>query len=401
MQVSQFINLKRVNKMKNLVSNSIMILLLTFLVSQVKAQDISFFDVEPLPYPKSALTSANNSDFIFLANGFSQENQYTSDILKYDVNNNQWSTLTDASINKRYASAEIVEEFLYVFNGLSEGVLNAAVEKINIEDGSIEYLQENPQPVRAAGVASWNGKIYSFGGSFTPSEYSNLIYEFDPSSETWNIIGELPFGGETKGEIIDGKLYVLGGYNGNVSDQIYVFDISSETLESSFTMPEGISAHATAVIGSKIYLVGDFINLSSLACFDTADNSFSMISSNINQRRHCAAEAVNGSLYAIGGNTASTIESSISSVQRSDIETSNNTVSSFESMEIFPNPAASRIFLDMQYDEVKINGMNGQEVLNVKDANAIQIDGLINGQYILKAYKNDKIYQSRFVKSMN
>jgi hypothetical protein len=129
----------------------------------------------------------------------------------------------------------------------------------------------------------------------------------------------MPMSETTKGEIIDGKLYVFGGYNGTVSDKIYIYNISTNTWETELVMPLKISAHQTAIIGSRIYLVGDFANLNSLVSFETADLSFYTLASNLNDRRHCAAEGVNGTLFAIGGNTSSNIQSSISSVQAADL----------------------------------------------------------------------------------
>jgi len=304
-------------------------------------QDIQFTDLEELPIAKSAISSASNSEYIFIANGFSSEDPYTTEIFQYDINNDSWSTLTSSTITKRYASIALIDDFLYVFNGVSNGIINSAVEKININDGSIELLNANPHPSRAAGVTVWNNKIYSFGGFIDTNEYSDKLYEYDPQSDTWTEIADIIFAGETKGEIIDGKLYVFGGYNGSVSDRIDIYDIPSGTWLESFTMPQGISAHATAIIGSKIYLIGDFLNLKSVTFFDTTDNTFQTLDSNITERRHCAAEGVNGVLYAIGGNTESNIQSSIASVQKSVIQTGLSKIHSIENFKVYPNPEQS------------------------------------------------------------
>ena len=109
------------------------------------------------------------------------------------------------------------------------GELNGNFEKISLLDGSIEFLSENPQPSRAAGISTWQNKIYSFGGSIPPPNYSNKLYEFDPESDNWAEIAEIPFAGETKGEIIDGKLYIFGGFNGTVSDRIDIYSASKKT----------------------------------------------------------------------------------------------------------------------------------------------------------------------------
>lgn len=384
--------------MKILKAISALLFLVLFIQGPLISQDIQFTDMANLPTPRSALTSASTDDFIFIVNGFGFDTEYTSEIYKYDIENDFWYFLTTETIPKRFASAEIIGDFLYIFNGVSDGILNNAVEQINILDGTISHLKDHPQASRAAGVCSWNDKIYSFGGALESGDYSDKLWEYNPADDSWKELSQIPFAGETKGEVIDGKLYILGGYNGSVSDQIDVYNLETNEWEANFTMPVGISAHATAVIGSKIYLVGDFTNLNSVAYFDTADNSFTVATSNLENRRHCAAEGVNGSLYALGGNVTSAIGSAISSVQKANIITSLSNPISFENIEVYPNPSSSIINLDFQLDEVKIYGINGKEVARFKDLNQIEIKDLNTGTYFLNGKKDNKMFISKFLK---
>lgn len=204
--------------------------------------------------------------------------------------------------------------------------------------------------------------------------------------------------GETKGEIVNGKLYVIGGFNGTVSNRIDVYNISTGMWESNFTMPNGISAHATALIGSKIYLVGDFTNLTSLAYFDTDDNSFQNLTSNLNERRHCAAEGVGGNLFAIGGNTMSSIQSSISSVQKTETTTSVNEFSNIRAIEIYPNPASNILKLSNNFDELYIYDSQGK--LKYKSTNVTEINTteMASGLYFIKGYIGINLFQANFIK---
>ena len=377
----------------------IVILLLLSYSTVATSQEIQFTDLENLPEARSALTSANNGEAIFVVNGFGGNEQYTEEVFRYDVSLDSWSVLTASTIPKRFASAAIIGDFLYVFNGLTEnGVPNSAVEKIDVNTGSIQYLADNPQPCEAAGVTTWENKIYSFGGRLGVNEYSNKLYEFDPQDDTWTLVAEIPFAGETKGEIVDGKLYVIGGFNGTVSNRIDVYNLTSGVWESNFAMPVGISAHSTALMGRKIYLVGDFINLSSIAYFDTVDNSFQSLSNNLNQRRHCAAEEVGGSLFAIGGNTTSTIQSAIASVQKADITTSIREISYLESIEIHPNPTNRILTLNREFERLYIYDAQGKEIQNFKNVADLDLRELKEGIYFLRAYIGRKLYQAKFVK---
>ena len=225
--------------------------------------------------------------------------------------------MTDATIPKIFATSAIIGQKLYVLNGeMLDGSLNSTVEVIDLKDGSITYTTDHPLPTRAAGIATWNGKIYTFGGSPGPNIFSNKLFEFDPITETWKELANMPFGAETKGEIVDGKLYVFGGFNGKALNKLAIYDIASNTWEKSIEMPMAVSANATAIIGDKIYLTGDYTNLNSLIKFETKDSNFKiLLDHNLKPRRHCAAEGINGQLFVMGGNVTSKTNSSISSVQ--------------------------------------------------------------------------------------
>ncbi len=283
----------------------------------VHAQFINFSDLAALPKARGAVSSANDGENLYVANGYGANVDCGSEIFKYNIATNKWSTLTDATIPKIFGTAAIIDQKLYVLNGqLLDGRCNNTVEVIDLKDGSISYTTDHPLPARAAGIATWNGKIYAFGGSVGPNTFSNKLFEFDPVSAIWKALANMPFGAETKGEIVNGKLYVFGGFNGKPLNKLAIYDIATNTWENWVKMPVAVSANATAIIGDKIYLTGDYVNLNSLIKFETKDRSFTLLSDhNLKSRRHCAAESLNGRLFVMGGNVTSKTKSAISSVQ--------------------------------------------------------------------------------------
>lgn len=363
------------------------------------SQDLTFSDLADIPIPKSAIASANDGSNIFVANGFSQNDLFTNEIFKYNSFADFWSILTISDVPKRYVSCGLIGEYLYVFNGESiNGIMNSKVEKINITDGSISYMTENPQPCRSAGFATCNDKIYSFGGNLGSNEYSNLLYEFDPILDTWVVLSQIPFTGETKGEIIDGKLYVIGGFNGNVSDRIDIYDIQSNSWDDPIIMPYGISAHSTTIVGSKIYIIGDFSNLSSVCYFETSDRTFKVLENNMIGRRHSAVENINESIYVIGGNTESNIQSALSSVQKVDVVSSFTENHNLEDLIVFPNPTSDIIYFGQKLIEASIYNIQGQKVSEIRNADSHDISFLPKGTYFVSAKINNEIINSKFVK---
>jgi N-acetylneuraminic acid mutarotase len=66
----------------------------------------------------------------------------------------------------------------------------------------------------------------------------------------------MPTARETKGKIVNDKLYVIGGFNGTPSRLINVYDLNTNLWIKQYTMPVGISGHTLAVSGNKIFIVG-------------------------------------------------------------------------------------------------------------------------------------------------
>lgn len=362
------------------------------------AQELLFTDASSIPEARSAIGSANDGENIYIANGFGHTSSYKSEIYKYNTTTDSWSLLTGSSISKRFASAAVVNNKLYVFNGIVPSlVLNNQVEVIDLTTGAITLTTNHPNPSSAAGVSVWNNKIYAFGGNRGSGIYSNNLYEFDPVTEVWTALTDMPIAAETRGEIIDGKLYLFGGYNGSVSNRIDIYTIATDTWETGLTMPIGVSAHNTAIIGPRIYLLGDFSDLTSTSYFDTTDNSFHTLTNNMNPRRHCGAEGINNQLYVLGGNTAGSISSALNSVQVSDITLS---VNEYEKSNIivYPNPTTSLLYFNTSFDSISVYDISGRLIESHKgNITSINVKHLLKGMYFLKASKEGQQHKIKFI----
>lgn len=258
--------------------------------------------------------------YLYAVNGSSRAPFYTTDIIRYDIESDEWSVLTDKLTPKRYVSAEYVAGKIYVLNGYGPSFeINEKVEVVDSQTGEIIYLKDNPSPVSFSGTAVWNEKIYVFGGMVGERYYYNQIYVFDPVTGNWTLLGVIPENKHARGEIVDGVLYIFGGYNGQVSSRIDAYNIAHNTWYFLGDMPVGISANAITKHGDFIWLVGSYNNLSSLAVFNTKTREFNLVKSNMYGRRHAAAKVVNNKLYVYGGNRASG-GSFLSSIQVADLK---------------------------------------------------------------------------------
>ncbi|WP_400078983.1 kelch repeat-containing protein [Winogradskyella sp. R77965] len=374
--------------------------LLFFLFSNFfHGQTTNFISASDMPSAKSATSSANDGSYIYVTNGFSLAGGYTMDVFKFDITNNSWSVLTNSTIAKRFGSAAIVGNNLFIFNGyISNNAFNDAIEVVDTSTGTVSNTGlVNPEPAAAAGVSVDGNIVYSFGGSIATG-YSNKLYAFNTATLTLTELGTMPVALETKGEVVNGKLYVIGGFNGSVSDKIYVYDIATDAWTDEYTLPQGLSANATAVVGNKIYVVGDFSDQNFTGYFDTATNTFTETSSNLINRRHASAEGVNDELYVMGGNTSSSGTSALSGVQ-----TTNTTLSvggyDEKLISVYPNPASNYIYFSKKIDRLMLINMTGSIIKKASDIKSLDIQDLQDGFYFLKLEDNNNMETIKLIKN--
>ena len=293
-------------------------------VTSALAQPLIFQSLADMPTGRGAISSASDGTHFYVSNGFSAKEKFTGLIEKYDISKNEWSVLTASLIPKQFPSSIIVGKELYVFNGdLKDGTLNAKMEVVDISTGQIQFSTDNPNPAHAAGVAEWNEIIYAFGGKISPDKliYSNSLYKFDPAEKKWTKLSSMPEKKETKGVIVDGKLYVIGGYNGEASNRITMYDIQTDKWTKLTKLPFGVSAHSVVAYGDKIYVVFDFTNQSFIGYYDIPANKFVILEqSGMTGRRHAGAHIVNDKLYIMGGNTSAAMQRCLSSTQVADLK---------------------------------------------------------------------------------
>ena len=258
----------------------------------------------------------------------------TKNIYRYNVETDKWSIMPNKLKAKRYSSAEYLDGELYVFNGCDfiffndrmNRVVNKNFEVFDLYTGKVSYLSKNPYPAYYSGSAVWNDKIYVFGGSHREGSTSNKLLVYNTYRDEWLRLADMPESKATRGEIVDGILYVFGGYNGKVLRKIHAYDIANDYWEYVGNMPRGVSAHAITKHGDFIWLIGDYYNLSQVAVYNTKINEFHRIKSNMYGRRHAGAEIIGNKLYVFGGNREST-GSFLSSIQVADITELENLLS--------------------------------------------------------------------------
>lgn len=173
-----------------------------------------------------------------------------------------------------------------------------------------------PSPINRseAGNAEVNGKLYVFGGyinsSFQATTRSDV---YDPATNTWTQIADLPLPITHAGVAVDGDtIYVAGGYVGDPPSslstaKVFKYNVTTNTWSQVRSLPEARGAGGLVVIGRELHFFGGHnVNRTqdkrSHWVFNL-DNATGWISKAPlpNPRNHFGYTVNNDQIYVIGG----------------------------------------------------------------------------------------------------
>ncbi len=295
-----------------------------------KPQLLIFKKAKDLPLGLIYSSYTTDGRYVYCINGITPyNNTYPwSTLLKYDVQADQWTVLTGKLVPKIQAVAAYVPGTgkIYIMGGTVLGLhrkdIFNNVESVDVQTGEVKRLDiANPLTTTYGGISVWKNEIYIFGGSRLNGLGISSLYKFDPVAETFTQLTDMPEYVQAAGAIVNGKLYVFGGYNPSQhynSNQINVYDLETNQWKTEGKLPETLSANAVAVSGNRIYIVGNYSDLGFIGYYNTETHKFIQLKSNMEPRRHAGAVVVDGKLVVFGGNTNSA-GMALSSTQVADV----------------------------------------------------------------------------------
>ena len=187
-----------------------------------------------------------------------------SKVEEYDPVTDTWTTKSPMPTSRGWHSANVVDGKIYIMGGSQNGGpsnMMRHVLTVEVFDPETDtWSQKNDMPKsRAVGSGSLvDGKIYLFGGY----EGKRRVDEYDPSTDTWTTKSEMPtarIGLSTS--VLEGKIYLIGGYvpvgmRHSGLTMVEVYDFATDTWATAPDMPTGRLAAYTAVVDGKIYVFG-------------------------------------------------------------------------------------------------------------------------------------------------
>ena len=173
-------------------------------------------------------------------------------------------------------------------------------------------------------VALLDGKIYVVGGYPSTRISVDTVQVYDIKSDSWRLTTRYPTTINHSSAVgLDGVLYVIGGQTnagGRSTKSLYTSAVHTHDPKTGkwtarAAMPTARSAMAHAVIGGKVYVAGgrpprghDF------AVYDPKADAWTTLPDLPTARNHMAAVAIGGKLYVAGGRFGGGFRSEINAV---------------------------------------------------------------------------------------
>jgi len=291
----------------------------------VSAATLTFSDYAPLPQRIIYSSYAADGQYLYSLNGLLFNKRVSPAALRYNPVNNQWQQITDRLMPKLNAASIYVPSVhkIYIMGGTkaySTGLFYQ-IETVDTQTGQVAILKtENPNPQINCAMAVWNNKIYLFGGS--ASGYaSSRLYEFDVATEKFKRLKDMPYNAQTSGTVVNGILYTFGGhnpYNNFMFNDIYAYDIAANSWKHAGKLPSQVSATSIAQLGKYIYVTGSYGDPDFFGCFNTENNKFTKLKTNMEGRRFASSGVIGSKLFVYGG-SSTIIDPGVIKVQGADL----------------------------------------------------------------------------------
>jgi N-acetylneuraminic acid mutarotase len=171
-----------------------------------------------------------------------------------------------------------------------------------IAPGSWLTLAPMPSARQELATAALNGKVYVIGG-YENSVSTDRVDLYDPATNTWASVQPIPVPQDhNSAAVAAGKLYSFGGH----SKEVFVYEPVSNTW--SAVAPMNSLHHATPAVGvinDKIYVAGGVnsagMSTRDVEVYDPAANTWTNLASMLVARNHLAGGVINDKFYAVGG----------------------------------------------------------------------------------------------------
>ena len=214
-----------------------------------------------------------------------------------------------------------------LLRALTAGLFLGCASAAAFAQGAWKNVAPFPEPREELLGAAAGGKLYVFAGLIPLWHPAGLVYEYDPAADKWAKKKPMALPAHhTALASYNDRIYVFGGFvyptTGGAAwvpiDNAWEYNPAQDSWKALAPMPIKRGAAVAAAVGDRIYVVGgattqpwakeNFLSfatpqrgLGTVQAYDPKTNSWRELMPMPTPRNHAAIGAVNGKIYVIGG----------------------------------------------------------------------------------------------------
>ena len=213
----------------------------------------------------------DQAEKIKVPRGYSWKTKKLTTVEMYDPATDTWTQKADMPTPRSYLSTSVMDGKIYAIGGMSNSNKQWRLETVEVYDPATDTwakARDINQARSCAAISVVNGEMYAMGGrgwsgiQTQPDPYLSSVEAFNPKTNQWQEITEMPTPRTSHtASIVDGKVYVIGGYV--QEDKKYknlgtieIYDPATDCWTQAPDMLIGRSGHTTEVIDGQIYIFG-------------------------------------------------------------------------------------------------------------------------------------------------
>jgi hypothetical protein len=203
--------------------------------------------IAPLPAARGWFSAASDGTYIYLLGGVDQNFTTTAMLWRYDPISNTYNTsLPPYTIPTYFHASAYLNGKIYRIAGAAIGT-DYHVEVYNIATNSWSMAANYPVANHTLMAAALGGYVYAGGGNAFPTN----AYRYDPSTNTWDTIADLPAGRSAAASDVYNGRWLLAGSDVNfaTSNSVITWDPASNTWNDLPNMVEAREHLAGATAG--------------------------------------------------------------------------------------------------------------------------------------------------------
>ncbi len=218
-----------------------------------------------LPMPIVNPMTAVLNDKLYIIGGRDEDWGASASGVVYDPVNDSWSSIADMSQPRIGAVGGVYNNKIYVTGGI-DGSGGTNIQTTAVYNPATDTWQEGlaPFPLLKSGGATAKfigNKLYVAGGQVDrDGQFSDAIVAYDPIANTWETnLAPMPakrIGGTSA--VVNDKFLYIGGTDEswNSSNEIYLYDPATDIWYQIFDLPDFLHRSSVNIVNDQLFVMG-------------------------------------------------------------------------------------------------------------------------------------------------